>query len=154
MGKIQAQSQGLLENTNIPISDFMDAQYYGPVSIGSPAKEFQVIFDTGSSNLWVPSKGVNFFGWFKNKYDSSKSSTFQKDGTSLDIVYGSGEVKGTFGVENISLGGLSVSDVHFGMVTNLPWNFLTSKFDGILGLARNSISMKGYKTVFDLLAEQ
>jgi hypothetical protein len=40
----------------VAINDFENAQFYGMASVGTPAQDFEVIYDTGSSNLWVPNK--------------------------------------------------------------------------------------------------
>merc|ERR1712232_1381357 len=99
---------------DIVINDYQNAQYYGQMTVGTPGQKENVIFDTGSSNLWVPNKSP--FLAFKNIYDHSKSSTYQKNGTVFKIQYGSGAVSGVFSEDTINMGPFTIKDFTFAEV--------------------------------------
>lgn len=139
----------------VPIKNFQDAQYYGPVNIGTPQQDFTVIFDTGSSNLWVPSKKCRALACLPHeKYNSGSSSTYVADGRDFKIQYGSGDVDGIASKDTVTLGGLAVKGVVFGEMTHLSLNFATAKFDGILGMGWQAISVLKLPTVFDQMVSQ
>jgi len=56
----------------------LDASYSGSVSIGTPAQSFDIVLDTGSSDLWVATTGCSAGCASMQQYDSSDSSSFVK----------------------------------------------------------------------------
>lgn len=128
----------------VGLKNYMDAQYFGEIGIGTPPQTFTVIFDTGSSNLWVPSSKCYFSVpcYFHSKYKSSQSSTYRKNGKSADIHYGTGAISGFFSEDNVKVGDLVVKNQEFIEATREPSvTFLVAKFDGILGLGFQEISV-------------
>lgn len=133
----------LRANHDVPLSDYAEAQFYGPITIGTPPQEFQVIFDTGSSNLWVPSKKCTQISCkLHHKYDSSKSSTYKPNGTSFEIEYGSGNISGYVSNDVVGVADLTVTGQDFAeVVKESGMAFTFGKFDGILGLGFDTISV-------------
>lgn len=149
----------------LPLSDFMNAQYFGEISIGkhpsydiplfddvlndlcfigTPPQTFTVVMDTGSSNLWVPSTRCSSIAcWLHHRYDASQSSTYQANGTEFAIQYGTGSLKGVISNDVLTLGDLEVKNQDFGESVEEPGiTFVMARFDGIMGLGYDTISVQ------------
>ncbi|CAN0912504.1 Aspartic proteinase A1 [Linum grandiflorum] len=141
----------------VALKNYLDAQYYGEIGIGTPPQKFTVIFDTGSSNLWVPSAKCYFsLSCFVHpKYKSSQSSTYKQNGKSAEIQYGTGAIAGFFSFDSVKVGNLVVKDQEFIEATREPGvTFLMAKFDGILGLGFREISVGDAVPVWDNMLKQ
>ncbi|XP_067397570.1 pepsin A-like [Emydura macquarii macquarii] len=134
-----------------PLSNYMDIEYYGTISIGTPAQEFSVLFDTGSSNLWVPSVYCSSAPCSNhNRFNPADSSTYEATNESLSIQYGSGSMTGLLAYDTVQVGSIVDTKQIFGLSETEPGSaFEYSQFDGILGLAFPSIASSGATPVFD-----
>ncbi|KAF8921689.1 hypothetical protein BGZ58_004012 [Dissophora ornata] len=144
---ILSGSSGTVPLTNVN----PDLEYYGTVSVGTPAQKFTLDFDTGSSDIWFPSSTCTTDGCKKHtQFDSSKSSTFKEDGRSWQISYGdSSSASGILGTDVVSVGGISVPQT-IGLATDESDQFGSSPEDGLFGLGFNTIeSVSGVKTFMD-----
>ncbi|XP_029770866.1 pepsin A [Suricata suricatta] len=134
-----------------PLENYMDMEYFGTIGIGTPPQEFTVIFDTGSSNLWVPSVYCNSPACANhNRFNPQQSSTYQATSQPVSIAYGTGSMTGILGYDTVQVGGVADTNQIFGLSETEPGSFLYyAPFDGILGLAYPQISASGATPVFD-----
>ena len=139
---------------HVTITDFMNAQYFIDITVGTPAQTFTVVPDTGSSNLWLYSKSCWAIPcWYHALYDHKKSSTYESDGEAFDITYGSGSIKGTVSKDTAAITEDITAPMSFGEITGVSGlAFYTSRMSGILGLGYDTISVDNLPTFFDSYA--
>ncbi|KAL0967228.1 hypothetical protein UPYG_G00249450 [Umbra pygmaea] len=136
--------------------NFMDAQYYGPISLGTPPQNFTVVFDTGSSDLWVPSSYcVSEACGMHERFEAFRSSSFNHDGRRFGIHYGTGHMLGIMSREVLKVGSVMIQNQEFGESVYEPgFVFVMAKFDGVLGLAYPSLAEEIGNPVFDSMMNQ
>jgi len=112
-----------------------DLYYVGPITIGS--ETFQVIYDTGSSFLWVPSSQCGSSCDNRQSYSGGYTDLNSK----FNLTYGSGSVAGDYVQAPVSFVGSSLSSFKMGLATSVGLNgFSYAVYDGILGLGWPSLN--------------
>ncbi|TKY86205.1 hypothetical protein EX895_005030 [Sporisorium graminicola] len=101
-----------------------DSSWVAPLYGGTPSKQYEVVLDTGSADLWISSQ----------YYSPSSSSTFQNYTTPFDIQYGSGEVAGYDATDTFTLAGTTVNNLHFAVAQSVSSGLTSAAMEGIMGM--------------------
>ncbi|KAI9254614.1 aspartic peptidase domain-containing protein, partial [Phascolomyces articulosus] len=135
--------------------------YYGAITLGNPPQEFNVVFDTGSADLWVVSSKCATIDICYNhrKFITSASKSYEvnEEEDPIDVWYGTGHISARLGHDTVSLadGALQIKNQIVADATILSRDFIGSPFDGIFGLGLEDLSSSPtYSPPFYSMMEQ
>ncbi|NWH48431.1 PEPC protein, partial [Fregata magnificens] len=130
--------------------------YFGEISIGTPPQNFLVLFDTGSSNLWVPSTYCQTPACSNHaRFNCSLSSTFSGIRETYTLSYGFGDLSVELGYDTVTIQNIIVTNQEFGLSLDEPSRpFYYLDFDGILGMAYPGVGISGYNTLMQNMLQQ
>ena len=157
--KMQWDTRNLMQMnaSDVDLSDYFNNEYVGLLGVGSPPQYLTVVFDTGSSDIWIPGRSCKSCG-AHNSFDDTLSSTFElskgkhNKPASFVISYGSGSVEGSIGLDTVTLSAMSLTKVKVGIVTKEDSAIADFDMDGIVGLAFDGLSSVTTPNILDEMA--
>ena len=103
----------------VRLFNYKNTEYTGKIKVGDQRQELDVIFDTGSANVWLNSVLCDAPGCLNHKqYDSSLSKSFYSLGSDLEVQFGTGKLQGLVNGDNISIGDIMIKDQQFAEIQN------------------------------------
>ncbi|GBE88244.1 acid protease [Sparassis latifolia] len=137
-----------------------DVGYIATIQMGTPPRDFKILMDSGSADLWVGSEncqteGTNTGCGNHTFLGSQSSSTFIDTGKQFEVTYGTGQVQGDIVTDNINVAGLALNNHTFGVanVESTDFSSDTIPFDGLMGLAKSNLSEEQTPTPVESLAQ-
>ena len=106
-------------NEPVVFHDFQDVLYYGSLVVDTPSDEMNVLYDTGSSNLWVPNSDCCDGTQVTVSTTITNQNTYVANDSTLRIEYGSGPVSGFSSEDTVNSDGVSIAKYTFAEVTNV-----------------------------------
>mmetsp|Transcript_39949 Transcript_39949/g.89674 ORF Transcript_39949/g.89674 Transcript_39949/m.89674 type:complete len:402 (-) Transcript_39949:72-1277(-) len=156
-------------------------EYYGLISVGTPAQKFAVVFDTGSGNLLIPGVHCKSLACRRHRrYDESQSSSSQQlmdvprveetesqgddDGDedealvqrrhTAKIQFGTGWMSGWYMADKICVGSICTRADFISATRESAKPFAPVPFDGIFGLSLPAMSEAPGFNVFQSMVDQ
>lgn len=126
------------------IAGNQDTLYYGSISVGSPAQEFNVALDTGSADEWIYGPNAPTA---HTKFTTSASSTLETSASAWRIDYGTGYEAGYLARDVFTVAGLSVQKQIFALANTSVPIFESLPIDGVMGMF---LAYAAYRTVLTL----
>ncbi|KAJ0404232.1 hypothetical protein ATCC90586_008005 [Pythium insidiosum] len=146
----------------IPLENYDQMQFYGTIELGEPAQTFRVIFDTGSSDIWVPSASCRTCSGL-HRYRAGASATHREitlvtsqpqTAEPFVLQYGSGAVKGHKMRETLRLGdAVELENVIMGSVVEQSHEIRRFQTEGIVGLAMDPLARVSSPNLLRLLQD-
>jgi len=147
---------GQVHQASIRMTNLRDSQYVGPLKVGSQGDILSVVYDTGSTNLWFASTLCKEGPCMRRRrYDPYSSSSYHEGDYDLHVTFGTGELSGQQGIDDVEMAGFTVKQQTFAMIQVEKGSvFDQLDFEGILGLAFPSMSANGVPPFFDQVIDQ
>ncbi|GLB33563.1 putative peptidase A1 family protein [Lyophyllum shimeji] len=143
---------------SLPLTNDNGALWYGEVAVGMPEETFTVVFDTGSSDFFLPSQDCNSNGCNGHKrYDPTASLSATPLHRKFQISFGDGStVEGDIYNDTVSVAGLTANGQAVGAALTYSDNLSVNQFppDGLVGMAFKEISQFGSDPLFETLVAQ
>jgi hypothetical protein len=103
---------------NSIVGHLLTVGYFSTIQIGNKNASFTVIMDTGSSDLWVPSARCSSQECQQhNTLGPETSTTLRESSRQWSITYGIGSASGFIVSDFVTIGGLDVGNMSFGVAT-------------------------------------
>ncbi|KAK4057289.1 hypothetical protein OIO90_001786 [Microbotryomycetes sp. JL221] len=137
---------------SLPLTDYFsgghDAMYFGPINIGTPNQQFNMVFDTGSADMWVPAPNSKTS---HKKFSVDKSKTIETSTAEWDIRYGTGESRGFLARDTVNWAGFTIEQQIFALANQSAPVLESLPSDGVVGLGFSTIATSGAPTPFENL---